>query len=308
MLKDAEQFLGRNEAGVSQPPQNIEPKSNKLNPTPPQIFVDYDGVLSRQLDWQDRVLDEFARRANLESRIIIKRGDNRPEVNYTVVGETLAWRRFANPLDFFALLLRRRKDVETVANSQIAKAEIRVHDQVIAEEIGNQAGRFSNEQFVDRLNLAVKYGLTAINKWEKSQELKLTLAIDGLLTATTGIAAGLGYTGIILTLEGLRRSSEQFRSAYERTVALFQNQPVATRRLDDFTSIYESTIASLFLIFGPSAISMALILGIHESILVKGSKLRLNHLNPLKPIWDWAKGTMYLKFGPKEVVKLNQDQ
>lgn len=295
------------------PPRNSESPGNQSNPAPeesiPQspptkISVAYDGILSQQLDWRQPVLDEFAKRTDLETQVIIKRGDSRPQTNYTVIGETLAWRRFANPLDIFASLLKRRKDVETIASSQIARAEIRVHDQIIADEVRNQTDRFSSKQFVDHLNVAVKKGLADINRWEKKQALKLVLTIDGILVTIAGITLGTAYGGVSLLADGITMAGRVLRSSYEKITTLSQNPSSLSGRMDPMESLY-----IVYLLAIGAGISLVSIRGASGLIdcakAIRTSRVNPSDFNPLKPIWDWAKGTMYLKFGPKEVVRLH---
>lgn len=253
------------------------------------VRVNYDGILSDRLNWQVANLAEFSNRSDLRTDVTIKCGSERPEISYTNVGEILAWKRFANPLDFLKPASKTRESTVR-ASLDYGQGEIYVNDQVIADEVSRALGRFDEEVFTNRLSHAVRDGLQGILNFEKKEMFLGSILFGSLDAMNFTFKAGLGVTGILLAGDSLAH----FRDSGDIPLLAFIGE-------------------SLLMYISASAISHDIqwirATGRPEFPPVLPSRYGLTLMDdfPLKPINDWVKGSLYIKSSAGSFVNLHSN-
>lgn len=137
-------------------------------PGPQHIQVRYDGTLSEHLVWELTELANAERIMDLRSTVVVKTGNERPQMDTVQLGDTLAWKAFGDPREM--LRRQRRAHGEMVIKDNIrteGKAEIVINDQVLSDRIRKENTRFDEHKYTDSLNHYVSSALWQIATKEK---------------------------------------------------------------------------------------------------------------------------------------------
>jgi hypothetical protein len=263
------------------PERGLEPQEQRQH----QITVLYDGILASKMVWDEDRMAKICRAADIRTQIIIRRGQGMPGREYSDVGDVLAMKRIGNAKDLF----RKDRYIDEAAdisfNSNASRAELRIHDQVLAHKVRDRQGQFDDQTFVDDLNSVVNIGLQTVVSQEKLLQTKCSTAIVGI--TTLGVAPSV--PAFLL-----------FRSSVQEIIPMFQGSVIphlwAMKVMAGTTFAY--IVAVTVAVMPPS---------VKELMRIPQPYITSNRdLNPLKHVKDLAVGRATLFTVGRKLVSLSE--
>lgn len=171
----------------------------RLEQTVGRIIPAYNGVLSQNLIWRQDRFDALARATDLRTTISIKEGNSREERAYETLGDTLAWKKIANPLDLLKIGIGRKRQVEVTPIDEQASADVFINHQLLVQEIMQASkGKFDERLFVRTFDTLARQGINNIIAREK---LLMTMG-SGTLLGISLVFLGLGAEAANLLFQG----------------------------------------------------------------------------------------------------------
>lgn len=155
-----------------------------------RIDSKYDGLFSDQMVWNDEAIDSFIDAADLRTDITIVKGGALGSRKVENMGDTLAWKFIGNPMDLFSQTFGKGDALDVSVNLMTGKAEVKIHDQILYQEVKTVEDRRVEEAFVEEFNRLVKVGLNEVGVKEKS-----FLLSDSLYTSSVLVLSGVGVVG-----------------------------------------------------------------------------------------------------------------
>lgn len=256
-----------------------------------EILVEYDGNFADSLAWQQANLDRFAEKSDLRTDIFITRGENRPQINATNLGDILVWKGIGNPRDLFRKDTLTGEEVTVSTNFWQGEAVIYLHDQVITQNIMQRTkGRIDERLYADQANTLSKKGLMTVLAQEKQRQILNAMIIDGGYAGLMTFSAAVTYLGFIII------KNAPF------TNLLGQMNP---------DPIFQIFIRSAELLYGiglPATCAKGLLDIFGDLRSFPSPPGRYFHskwdLNPLKHVKSFSEGNIYLSTKGREIVSV----
>lgn len=174
-----------------------------------RIIPAYNGVLAQSLSWNQERLDAVARGSDLRTTITIREGDACEQRSYEDLGETLAWKRLANPLDLFRIAIGKRRQVEVGPIFPEGMADVFINHQLVMEEVmKRRPGRLDERLLAKSFDKLTRQGINNILAREKLMMATTSGVLTSVGLTFLGIGAGLAnlffqgaVTGLFFVLQ-----------------------------------------------------------------------------------------------------------
>lgn len=162
-------------------------------PLPGSIWIQYSGLFSENISWNVNLLKELGKVTDFRSHLAIRSGLERNRASAVNLGEVLAWRKFANPMELLQTFNQKKKESTIRSSSQTGEVEVIINDQIIGMEVREKnEGKLDKEVFVSKLDNVVREDLADVIKWEKKTQLLLNpVRAATELTLLGGVGYGL---------------------------------------------------------------------------------------------------------------------
>lgn len=265
-------------------------------PTPEtvgSIIPAYNGVLAQSLFWNQERLNAVARGSDLRTTITIREGGVREQISYENLGETLAWKRLANPSDLFRIDIGKRRQIEVGPIFPAGKADIFVNHQLVMEEVmERRPGRLDERLLAQSFDRLTRQGINNILAREKlvmATRSGISTSID---LTFLGIGAGLAYLFFQGALTGLLvRPPTEPLSWHPDVIHSYQVYYGAR--------LMESLMGMVWVLFDVNIALDMMRCGREARNSNDPYQRGFNDIyNPLKPIKDYLQGYVLLKTTP----------